>query len=352
MYIHCGEELTTPEEDFWGGIRFSVPDYKAPVGIGGGVYASSRYYTPPTSSLRHVHIRKAGILHNEKGPAVQVVLRDVTLEHLNISECASNGIDIIASPGYQYVHAVNITHNRGTGVNFVTLNGQTSTADRLNYIPLGPVDIPYNIFGLVDICDNNKAFPVGGKVLLYYKYDNRPVECIKIFTSKSRLSQKVGFRILQFNLFNSTEFTPHPDSISIFDGDVFNSTVKRIGHISVGVESQDNMAQTTFYRSQGTTLSVKLHATGASGLNGFIAEVVTIPLQTITARDSKHNITASYFYKNRRGAVAYRSAGEITPILTLHGNRFEDNGDALFGNFSSSEAAVFFDIQKIGRAHV
>nr|XP_037284079.1 protein bark beetle-like [Rhipicephalus microplus] len=352
VYIHCGEELTTPEEDFWGGIRFSVPDYKAPAGINGGVYASSRYYTPPTSSLRHVHIRKAGILHNEKGPAVQVVLRDVTLEHLNISESASNGIDIIASPGYQYIHAVNITHNRGTGINFVTLNGQTSTADRLNYVPLGPVDIPYNIFGLVDICDNNKAFPVGGKVLLYYKYDNRPVECIKIFTSKSRLSQKVGFRILQFNLFNSTEFTPHPDSISIFDGDVFNSTVKRIGHISVGMESQDNMAQTTFYRSQGTTLSVKLHATGASGLNGFIAEVVTIPLQTITARDSKHNITASYFYKNRRGAVAYRSAGEITPILTLHGNRFEDNGDALFGNFSSSEAAVFFDIQNSMEMHI
>lgn len=352
VYIHCGEELTAPEEDFWGGIRFSVPDHKAPTGIGGGVYASSRYYTPPTSSLRNVHIRKAGILHNEKGPAVQVVLRDVTLEHLNISECASNGIDIIASPGYQYIHAVNITHNRGTGINFVTLNGQTSTADRLNYIPLGPVDIPYNIFGLVDICDNNKAFPVGGKVLLYYKYDNRPVECIKIFTSKSRLSQKVGFRILQLNLFNSTEFTPYPDSISIFDGDVFNSTVKRIGYISVGTESKENMAQMTFYRSQGTTLSVKLHATGASGLNGFIAEVVTIPLQTITARDSKHNITASYFNKNRRGAVAYRSAGEITPILTLHGNRFEDNGDALFGNFSSSEAAVFFDIQNSMEMHI
>lgn len=352
VYIHCGEELTTPEEDFWGGIRFSVPDYKAQNSMGGGVYASSRYYTPPVSSLRHVHIRKAGILHNEKGPAVQVVLRDVTLEHLNISECASNGIDIIASPGYQYIHAVNMTHNRGTGINFVTLNGQTSTAERLNYIPLGPVDIPYNVFGLVDICDNNKAFPVDGKVLLYYKYDNRPVECIKIFTSKSRLSQKVGFRILQFNLFNSTEFTPHPDSISIFDGDVFNSTVKKIGHMSVGTDSKESMAQTTFYRSQGITLSVKLHATGASGLNGFIAEVVTIPLQTITARDSKHNITASYFNKNRRGAIAYRSAGEITPILTLHGNRFEDNGDALFGNFSSSEAAVFFDIQNSMEMHI
>lgn len=352
VYIHCGEELATPEEDFWGGIRFSVPDHKPQSATGGGVYASSRFYSPPTSSLRNVHIRKAGILHNEKGPAVQVVLRDVTLEHLNISECASNGIDVVASPGYQYIHAVNITHNRGTGINFLTLNGQTSTADRLNYIPLGPVDIPYNIFGLVDICDNNKEFPVDGRVLLYYKYDNRPVECIKIFTSKSRLSQKVGFRILQFNLFNSTEFTPYPDSINIFDGDVFNNTVKRIGHISVGADVNQKMAQTTFYRSQGITLSVKLHATGASGLNGFIAEVVTIPLQTITARDSKHNITASYFYDNRRGAVAYRSAGEITPILTLHSNRFEDNGDALFGNFSSSEAAVLFDIQNSMEMHI
>lgn len=71
-----------------------------------------------------------------------------------------------------------------------------------------------------------------------------------------------------------------------------------------------------------------------------------------TARDSKHNITASYFLKNRRGAVTYRSAGEITPILTLHSNRFEQNGDALFGNFSSSEAAVFFDIQNSMEMHV
>lgn len=350
VYIHCGEEISV-EEDFWGGIRFSVPEHKPRTNIG-NAHASSRFYSAPTSSLSEVHIRKAGILHSERGPAIQVVLRDVALDHLNITECASNGIDIVASPGYQYIHAVNITHNRGTGVNFLTLNGQTSTADRLNYVPLGPVDLPYNVFGLVDICDNNKEFPVDGRVLLYYKYDNRPVECVKIFTSKSRLLQKIGFRMLQFNLFNSTEFSPQPDSISIFDGDIFNITVKKIGHITVGDHLKADVSQTTFYRSRETTLSVKLHATGASGMNGFIAEVVAIPLQTITARDSKHNITASYFFKNRRGAVTYRSAGEITPILTLRSNRFEQNGDALFGNFSSSEAAVFFDIQNSMEMHI
>ncbi|EEC13223.1 conserved hypothetical protein [Ixodes scapularis] len=349
VYIHCGEELSV-EEDFWGGIRFSVPEHKPRTNIG-SAHSSSRFYSPPTSSLSEVHIRKAGILHNEKGPAIQVVLRDVALDHLNITECASNGIDIIASPGYQYIHAVNITHNRGTGVNFLTLNGQTSTADRLNYAPLGPVDLPYNVFGLVDICDNNKEFPVDGRVLLYYKYDNRPVECVKIFTSKSRLLQKIGFRMLQFNLFNSTEFSPQPDSISIFDGDIFNITVRRIGHITVGDQLKENVSQTTFYRSRETTLSVKLHATGASGMNGFIAEVVAIPLQTITEaavffdiqNSMEMHVLRNLFLRNQGGVRIFVGSTNYVSALKgyLHNNLFTENTNRESLYVRSGESGIY-----------
>lgn len=349
IYIHCGNRSRETDNDYWGGVRFSVPDYRARRGNSGS--HSNRRYFPPKSSIRHLHIRRAGILHNEKTAAIQVVRRDVTLEHLNVTDCAGNGIEVLASPGYQYIHAVNVTKNLGTGVSFLTLNGQTSEEDQLNYIPLGQADLPYNVFGFLDICDNNKEFLVNGQVLLYYKYDNRPVDCVKIFTSSSYI-EKVGFRILQFNLFNSTDFTPQPDSISIFDGDIFNYTTSKIGDIRVGHSSTDSPSQRHFYRSRGITLSIKLHASGASGANGFIAEVVTLPLRTITARDSKHNVTSSYFAENRRGALAYRSTGEITPVLTLHSNRFENNGDPLFGNFTSSQAAVIFDIQNSMEMHV
>ncbi|XP_064467113.1 protein bark beetle-like [Ornithodoros turicata] len=347
VYIHCGSKERDDGNDFWGGIRFSVPSYQAR--HRNDASHNSRRYVPPMSSIRHVEIRGAGVLHNEKSAAIQVVLRHVTLEHINISDCASHGIQVLASPGYQYIHAANVTRNLGTGISFLTLNGQTSAEDRLNYVPLGAVDLPYDIFGFVDICDNNKEFLVDGRILLYYKYDNRPVDCVKIFTSNSYV-EKVGFRILQFNLFNATEFTPQPDTISIYDGDIFNYTVSKIGDIRVGHE--EDISQKRFYRSQGITLSVKLHASGASSSNGFIAEVVTLPLRTVTARDSKHNVTASYFAENRQGALVYSSAGEITPILTLHSNRFESNGSPLFGNFTSSEGAAVFDIQNSMEMHV
>ena len=40
--------------------------------------------------------------------------------------------------------------------------------------PVKEVPLPYNNFGLIDICDPQKEIVIEEKVLLYYKYDNNP----------------------------------------------------------------------------------------------------------------------------------------------------------------------------------
>ena len=36
---------------------------------------------------------------------------------------------------------------------------------------------------MVNICDPQKEIVIEEKILLYYKYDNNPVDCVKVFSS-------------------------------------------------------------------------------------------------------------------------------------------------------------------------
>jgi hypothetical protein len=69
----------------------------------------------------------------------------------------------------------------------------------LNYyflaIPKGPLNIPYKVAGLLDICAAGKTITVTNRILFYYKYDSKPVDCIKVF--KSANAKSLGFRFLQ-----------------------------------------------------------------------------------------------------------------------------------------------------------
>lgn len=47
------------------------------------------------------------------------------------------------------------------------------------------------------------------------------------------------------------------------------------------------------------------------------------------------------------GAIRYSSAGEINPVLTMEWNQFQDNGVHLYGNFSTSQAAIVMDVQNM-----
>ena len=59
----------------------------------------------------------------------------------------------------------------------------------------------------------------------------------------------------------------------------------------------------------------------------------------------QHNISFSALLGNQRGAVSYVSAGEVNPAVTLEWNQIRGNGNKLYGNFTSAEAAVMMDVQ-------
>lgn len=84
------------------------------------------------------------------------------------------------------------------------------------------------------------------------------------------------YRFLQFNLFNSTGKPGRPDSLTLYDGDIYNVTVEKIEDLYVNSNLEKKL-----FRTQGPSLSVKLFATGASSVHGFIAEVITLPISAI-----------------------------------------------------------------------
>ena len=51
------------------------------------------------------------------------------------------------------------------------------------FTPLSRVPLPYHVFGMVNICDPQKEIVIEERILLYYKYDNNPVDCVKVFSS-------------------------------------------------------------------------------------------------------------------------------------------------------------------------
>ncbi|UYV80531.1 hypothetical protein LAZ67_19000487 [Cordylochernes scorpioides] len=349
VYIYCGEDKLHDVASHWGGIRFSIPDFEQRQEVL-TIPTMESAIRIPDSQLENVHITGAGILHGERNAAIQAVHRDIHLHSVTISHCAYHGIELLAPPGEIYFRELFVRDNLGLGLNVHILNGESSLSPTLSYTPLNHAHLPYSIFGMVDICDTNKQLQVEERVLVYYKYDNRPVDCVKIFRSRHAVKM-VGLRMLYFNLFNATGFSSQPDFIRVFDGDLFNETSRLLAdfHLWRGEEEPPLLR---FVNSTDHTLSVQLHVSGGSGALGFVAEVVTIPISHSLGRDLRHNVTMSEFTNNQLGAINYESAGESTPFLSFTRNRFERNGVALLHNFTSSECSVHMDLQNCERLDV
>lgn len=64
-------------------------------------------------------------------------------------------------------------------------------------------------------------------------------------------------------------------------------------------------------------------------------------------RDAQHNVSNSEITRTFKGALSYHSAGEVSPILSLDHNRFIDNGQQFYGNFSTCDAAIHLDVQNM-----
>ena len=89
-----------------------------------------------------------------------------------------------------------------------------------------------------------------------------------------------------------------PDHITLYDGDLYNRSTRAFATIRVdGSESHRNLFQTS---SSSNSMSIKFHATGARPDQGFVAEVVTLPISSVGVdRDLRHNMSFSVFENNQ-----------------------------------------------------
>ena len=86
-------------------------------------------------------------------------------------------------------------NNMGVGISAAVLTGEVREATLSAFSPLARVPLPYHVFGLVNICDPQKEIIIEERILLYYKYDNNPVDCVKVFSSIYDV-KPIGFRML------------------------------------------------------------------------------------------------------------------------------------------------------------
>ncbi|KAL7298469.1 hypothetical protein TKK_0008256 [Trichogramma kaykai] len=341
VFLHCGQRNLEPSLSYWGGVRIANSEFEHYL----YEYRIHDHETHETlrrveSTLKYVNITGAGILHNERSPAVQSIMKSPAVQRVSINQSAHHGINFISPP-----HTVELLSNRvkdvlGNGINILSLTGEGREADESSFAPLKQLNVPYHLFSLLDICDTTKEVTIEERVLLYYKYDNNPVNCVKIFRSSHR-AKPFGFRFLQFNLYNSTGKPGRPDSLTLYDGDIYNVTVNKIEELYVNSKMEKKL-----FRTQGPSLSVKFFASGASSVHGFIAEVVTLPISAIGFnRDVRHNISYSRFEECEEGAIKYSNAGEVNAVITLERNEIVNNCEKLYGNFSTCTAAVSLDVQ-------
>ncbi|RVE49659.1 hypothetical protein evm_005716 [Chilo suppressalis] len=341
VFIHCGKRNLEENLDYWGGIRFANPEFEYSL----YEHRIHDHHTHETmkkaeSSLSHIQIVGAGILHSEKSPAIQSIMRNPNIRNVNITKCAYHGINLVSPTDSVNMIFNSVNDVLGEGINTISLSGEGRESEESSFTPLKDLNLPYHMFSLIDICDSTKMVTVEERVLLYYKYDNNPVNCVKIFKSMFRV-KPFGFRLLQFNLFNHTQNYGKRDSLTLYDGDIYNITAPMIGYLENGSPDEKKL-----FRTQGASLSVKLFANGASSVHGFIAEIVTLPISAIGFnRDVQHNISNSEFINNRNGAITYQSVGEVNPLVAIIRNEMSGNCLKLYGNFTSCQAAVRVDVQ-------
>lgn len=118
-----------------------------------------------------------------------------------------NAIQLINPSSNMILSRLNISDNHGIGLTILSANLQSTVSSPTfgpNSLPRGPLNIPYQMPGILDICSSGKEIPVHGRVLFFFKYDSFAVDCIKVFRSVH--GQNLAFRFLQVNEWKMNEF--------------------------------------------------------------------------------------------------------------------------------------------------
>ncbi|XP_066905697.1 protein bark beetle [Halyomorpha halys] len=341
VFVHCGQPIK--QYNNWGGIRFANSDFEQS-DFENRIHDAVTHttLTKRESILEFVNITGAGLLHSQKSPAILSISRSPEINNVNLTQSVDHGISLI-SPTENVKLLFNwVQNNLGVGISISSITGEGRESDESSFSPLKEVLLPYRAFSLIDMCDPAKELFVQERVILYYVYDNRPINCVKIFYSSLRL-KPFGFRLLQFNLYNST------DRLDLFDGGLYNRSIKHL--TSLDFNSQGGLDK-KLYKTQSSSLSIRLVASAASRSYGFIAEIVTLPISAIGFnRDVQHNISYSLISHNKGGGIHYVSAGEVNPRITLEYNQIRDNGLKMYGNFTTCTAAIYMDLQNTQNLH-
>ncbi|PAA47530.1 hypothetical protein BOX15_Mlig027693g2 [Macrostomum lignano] len=319
VFLRCGQSNLQPGETYWGSIRVAHPAIE-----------QSNPITGKPSQFRYVNIYGAGVLHKQKVAAIQTTYQYPLFDTVTISNCASDGYKIIAPRQFVRVANTTVRDNLGTGYSIIVLNGDSAnpeTTPLVSFNPLVESSIPYNLVGLVDICDRRKDMVVVDRLLVFYKYSYETRACTKLFRSQVS-AKRVALRFLQIQLY----YDPFSkNSIELFNGDRFNTT-ELLAYISAAnMTSSDDRRRTFRTRPAYDTMGVHIHASSAAPTNGFIAEVVTLPLSPDKTYPDlnnfmEHYVRQSVFTGNQEGGVHYRGVGEINPDFVAHFNQFERNG--------------------------
>ncbi|CAD5226291.1 unnamed protein product [Bursaphelenchus okinawaensis] len=342
-YIHCGDPKSISDEYFgqFGGITFAQQDLEL-----------VQNKDDDTSILRHVEIVGGGQAHNDsyQTAALQIIRRNPIVENLNVTNSSMHALQIIAPRENIVLTRLNISDNPGQGLNILSMNLQA--AQNGGQTAKGPLNLPYNVAGMLDVCSGGKEVMVGGRILIYYKYDSRPVDCVKVF--KSKTAKGLGFRFLQVNIYSANNPLGRSDALSLYSDDTFrpisllakydgNSMVNFNGKFDPNTISSNPATTIVSYppiTSRSTVLGLHLRATAADGEFGFIAEVATLPSSPDSRSVDEISLRNSRFHNNDRGAILYRNVGEVGPHLIVEQCLAEGNGYFLFGNVSTSSQAV------------
>lgn len=63
-------------------------------------------------------------------------------------------------------------------------------------------------------------------------------------------------------------------------------------------------------------------------------------------------MTYNEYFGNVEGAAFATTAGEVNPWLSFSYSRMENNGRQLYGNFSTTRAAVHLDLQNMQDVYI
>ncbi|VDK83930.1 unnamed protein product [Cylicostephanus goldi] len=168
--------------------------------------------------------------------------------------------------------------------------------------------VPYYTLGMVDMCAAYKMLQINNRVLVYYKYDTIPVDCVKIFSSPGR---KVAFRFLQVNLYSSPADLGRSDALRVYASIAFMP-------VTLLAEYRLDRESTPFSKAvTADVLALHFRGTAADGQYGFIAEISSIPSSPDSSAVDQIVVRGSRIENNDQGAIVYHNSGEMSPAVVI-----------------------------------